>query len=154
VLGHERDHAVPATATMVRAGRRRWHVGGMTNLGVLLKDGDPQAARRWWERAAAGGHHLAMSNVGRPLGDTGPGAVRGWYEQAAEAQAKTGQQGLGVPAFVTSSAISSRSRVAGSGPVRQRVGLRVGARKMEVLRGRILGPKRGLGLGPAGAPRM
>lgn len=35
----------------------------MFNLGVLLKDRDPDAARRWWEQAAEHGHTGAMTNL-------------------------------------------------------------------------------------------
>ena len=41
----------------------------MFNLGVLLKDSDPPAARGWYERAADAGHAGAMFNLGLLLKD-------------------------------------------------------------------------------------
>ena len=41
--------------------------GAMNNLGLLLRDGDPAAARSWWERAAQAGHTGAMNNLGALL---------------------------------------------------------------------------------------
>jgi TPR repeat protein len=40
----------------------------MNNLGALLHDQDPTAARKWYERAAAAGHADAMSNLRRMHG--------------------------------------------------------------------------------------
>ena len=41
----------------------------MNNLGVLLADQDPAAARRWYEQAAEAGHTGAMINLGVLLAD-------------------------------------------------------------------------------------
>ena len=57
----------------------------MTNLGVLLEDTDPAAARDWWERAAQAGKTEAMNNLGVLLEDADPAAARSWYERAAQA---------------------------------------------------------------------
>ena len=44
----------------------------MINLGVLLTDSEPQAARGWYERAADAGHAGAMNNLGVLLEDSEP----------------------------------------------------------------------------------
>ena len=61
----------------------------MNNLGVLLKDSDPRAARGWYERAADAGDTGAMNNLGVLLADSDPQAARGWYERAADAGTPT-----------------------------------------------------------------
>jgi TPR repeat protein len=42
----------------------------MINLGNLLEDSDPQAARAWYEQAAAAGHPDAANNLGQLLEGT------------------------------------------------------------------------------------
>ena len=56
----------------------------MNNLGRLVADEDPAAARHWYERAAAGRNTGAMNNLGVILQDEDPTAARRWWEQAAE----------------------------------------------------------------------
>jgi TPR repeat protein len=57
----------------------------MANLLLVLKDSDPDEARRWGEAAAVAGNAVAMFNLGFLLADTAPDESRSWYEQAAEA---------------------------------------------------------------------
>jgi TPR repeat protein len=54
----------------------------MNNLGLLLKDSDPDAARRWFEQAAAAGNRDAMVNLGVLLKRSDPKAARRWRKQA------------------------------------------------------------------------
>jgi TPR repeat protein len=72
--------AEAAMRTLADAGE----TGPMYNLGLLLNDRDPDAARRWWEQAAAAGDAHAMNALGLLLNDRDPDAARRWYEQAAE----------------------------------------------------------------------
>jgi hypothetical protein len=57
----------------------------MVSLGVTLINSDPEAARRWWERAAIAGNTNAMFNLGMLLQDSEPDAARRWWEAAAHA---------------------------------------------------------------------
>lgn len=50
----------------------------IVNLGVLLEDTDPQAARDWYEKAANAVHSDAMFNLGVLLERTDPESARGW----------------------------------------------------------------------------
>ncbi len=68
----------------------------MFNLGVLLKDSDPDAGRRWYEQAAAAGDSDAMFNLGVLLKDSDPDTARRWYEQAAAAGHSGAMVNLGV----------------------------------------------------------
>jgi len=55
----------------------------MNDLGRLLRNSDPQAAREWYERGAAADDPRAMLSLGRQLEDTDPQAAREWHERAA-----------------------------------------------------------------------
>ncbi|MDQ3723532.1 MAG: sel1 repeat family protein [Actinomycetota bacterium] len=58
---------------------------GMFNLGLLLEESDPTAARSWYEKAVAGGDADAMFNLGRLLEHDDPDAARALWERAAAA---------------------------------------------------------------------
>jgi TPR repeat protein len=68
----------------------------MFNLGVLLQEQDPAAARRWYERAAEAGHAGALYNVGVTVASEDPAAARSWYERAANAGSTEAMFNLGV----------------------------------------------------------
>jgi hypothetical protein len=57
----------------------------MVNLGLLLRDRDPDSAQAWWERAAAAGNTEAMVNLGLLLRDRDPDSAQAWWERAAAA---------------------------------------------------------------------
>ncbi len=88
----ESEKAAAAWAPLAHAG----HADAMFNLGVLLTDSDPVAARGWYERAAEAGHADAMFNLGVLLTDSDPVAARGWYERAADAGHPDAMFNLGV----------------------------------------------------------
>ena len=67
----------------------------MNSLGLLLKDSDPELARRWFEKAAEAGNARAMNNLGALLKDSDPGQARRWYEKAAEAGHTVAMNNLG-----------------------------------------------------------
>ena len=72
----QHDYAAAATEPLANAG----HAGAMFNLGLLLEDSDPPAARGWYERAADAGDAEAMNNLGVLLADSGPASrARAWY---------------------------------------------------------------------------
>jgi hypothetical protein len=54
----------------------------MFNLGVLLKDNDPDQARHWWQRGAEAGDSDAMYNLGALLEDSDPDQARHWWQSA------------------------------------------------------------------------
>ena len=56
----------------------------MFNLGELLEDSDPAAARDWYERAAEAGDAEAMNSLGDLLKGSDAAAARDWYERAAQ----------------------------------------------------------------------
>jgi TPR repeat protein len=58
----------------------------LARLGELLRQqGKPAEARRWYQRAAEGGHLDAAYHLGELLGEDGkPGEARSWYQRAAE----------------------------------------------------------------------
>ncbi len=62
------------TGTVVTEVPRR--PGQPPNLGSLLKDRDPEAARRWYERAASGGDTAAIIALGKLLKDSDPDAAQ------------------------------------------------------------------------------
>ncbi|MGO9961459.1 MAG: tetratricopeptide repeat protein, partial [Solirubrobacteraceae bacterium] len=78
---HEHIIALDALGPLAAAG----NINAMNNLGLLLKDSDPDSARRWWEQAAAGGHLDAMVNLGLLLEEISPDATYRWWEKAAAA---------------------------------------------------------------------
>ena len=57
----------------------------MIDLGRLLAESDPKAARGWYEQAAAAGDARAFYKLGLLLAETDREAARGWYERAAAA---------------------------------------------------------------------
>jgi TPR repeat protein len=59
----------------------------MANLGVLLQDQDPAAARTWYEQAAAAGHTGAMVNLGGLLAGLEPpdlDETHHWWKKGAD----------------------------------------------------------------------
>jgi TPR repeat protein len=61
------------------------HTQAMINLAVLLAESDPNAARRWYEQAAAAGNVDAMNSLGELLASSDPEAATRWRKLAAEA---------------------------------------------------------------------
>jgi TPR repeat protein len=68
----------------------------MFNLGVLLKDSDPDQARYWYERAAQAGDPAAMNNLGTLLRDSDADQAREWWHRAAQAGNSLAMHNLGV----------------------------------------------------------
>ena len=66
----------------------------MADLGVTLRDSDPEQARYWSERAAEAGDIAAMTNLGTLLKDSEPGRARRLWEQAAAAGEATAMHNL------------------------------------------------------------
>jgi hypothetical protein len=54
----------------------------MYNLGLLLAASEPEAARRWHERAAEAGNTSAIVGLGVQLAESDPEAGRRWRELA------------------------------------------------------------------------
>jgi TPR repeat protein len=67
----------------------------MVSLGVMLMNSDPEATRRWWEKAASAGNTNAMFNLGLLLQDSDPEAARRWWEKAANAGHRDAMFNLG-----------------------------------------------------------
>ena len=84
--------AVRALIPLAESGNAR----AMFNVGVLLEDEDPAAARGWYERAAEAGHAGAMNGLGLMVVDEDRGAARDWWERAAEAGDSNAMNNLGV----------------------------------------------------------
>jgi TPR repeat protein len=81
-----------AMRTLANAG----HTGAMYNLGLLLKEQEPAAARHWYERAANAGHTGAMNNLGLLLKEQDPAKARDWWERAATAGDTDAMYNLGL----------------------------------------------------------
>jgi hypothetical protein len=80
-MSEDPNHYPPEWERAAAAG----NTDAMVNLGLLLRDKDPDAAQAWWERAAAGGNTDAMVNLGLLLRDKDPDAAQAWWERAAAA---------------------------------------------------------------------
>ena len=85
-------HSAAAFEPLAEAG----NTGAMFNLGVLVAEGEPEVARRWYEQAAEAGNTKAMNNLGVLVEEGEPEAARRWYEQAAEAGDTGAMNNLGL----------------------------------------------------------
>jgi TPR repeat protein len=68
----------------------------MSNLGLLLEESDPPAARRWYEQAAEAGDTGAKYNLGRLLSESDPVTARHWFEDAASAGSRDAMVAVGL----------------------------------------------------------
>jgi TPR repeat protein len=90
---HQADKAMAAITPLAEAGDLAAMYLGWQ---LLLRNGDPVAARKWYKRAAKAGHTNSMTIVGELLWDSDPVAARKWYEGAAKAGDTTAMNNLGV----------------------------------------------------------
>jgi TPR repeat protein len=90
------DGRLGAALSEAIAARQALLLVGDSGSGKTRSAAQPDAARRWWEQAAAAGDAHAMNNLGLLLKDRDPDTARRWYEQAAAGGQTDAMNTLGV----------------------------------------------------------